>query len=496
MPKRSGLRTEIIVHIAFLLAAALLFVSFILIKLAEREVLEERTVSAMRFMDILAQIQNLDGNKSGQWLQTSLPYDWPAADIALLDAELQVLNLKAGGKAPRVNLSELQQVRLQQQRSVLLRYDGAWWPFDRDRERYLLISIPVLSGDRFVGALQGRFPLDDIRRSLIKGQKFVLVLISGYGLILILVGAYLLGRNVVRPVRLLARATRQVRAGYFEETIDVQGPTEIAALASDFNDMVGALRQSREAAEATIASLQKTNEELQRTQQDLIRSERLASVGHLAAGMAHEIGNPLGAVVGYLELLKADSDDPNSRDLVQRSLVELDRIDRLVRDLLDYAAPSTDEMERLDPTSVLFEAYSLLSQQGVLDEVRVQNRLPSNLPIVTVSRHKLLQVFVNLLLNARDASGKEGLIRLEGGTEGGEVWLSVTDEGCGISEEQQGSIFDPFYTTKEPGKGRGLGLAVCHRIVEEAGGRIEVISRVRLGSSLTVRLPVDAGGAA
>jgi signal transduction histidine kinase len=193
-------------------------------------------------------------------------------------------------------------------------------------------------------------------------------------------------------------------------------------------------------------------------------------------------------MLGYLELLKAELPAGRQSEIVGRSLAEVSRIDRLVKDLLDYAAPAEDEAPTAAPSEILAEAAALLEHQGALAAVRLVKEFPPVLPTVAISRHKLLQVMINLLLNARDASAEGGTIRL-GGTDGGkEVRLWVADEGDGIGEEALPHIFDPFYTGKPPGKGRGLGLFVCHRIVEEAGGRIEVRSRKDRGTTFSVQL--------
>jgi signal transduction histidine kinase len=277
----------------------------------------------------------------------------------------------------------------------------------------------------------------------------------------------------------LQELTQSVASGHLEASVEMAGPREIADLADSFNRMMASLRQSREETRNHIASLQKVNDEL-------IRSEKMASVGHLAAGMAHEIGNPLGAIVGYLELLKSDLSDPGQRDLAGRSLVEAGRIDRLVRELLDFAAPSTCCGEVFDPVAVAGESLELLQNQGVLEGRRLEARLPAKLPCVRMVRHRLQQVLVNLLINARDATEAGDLIRLEGGVDQDTPWLSVRDAGSGIAPEVLPHLFDPFYTTKASGQGRGLGLAICQRIIEEAGGRIEVTSEPGRGSEFRV----------
>ncbi|MDP3400977.1 MAG: HAMP domain-containing sensor histidine kinase, partial [Brevundimonas sp.] len=161
----------------------------------------------------------------------------------------------------------------------------------------------------------------------------------------------------------------------------------------------------------------------------------------------------------------------------------------LVRELLDYAAPSRGLAERFDPAAVLREAVTLLQHQGRLGDHGVEtSALPAPLPSVQGVKAKLLQVFVNLLLNALDASTAQQSLRLSAGVAKAEIWLRVEDAGEGIAPEALPHIFDPFFTSKAPGRGRGLGLSVCQRVVADMGGRIEVESAVGKGSSFTVWL--------
>jgi signal transduction histidine kinase len=286
----------------------------------------------------------------------------------------------------------------------------------------------------------------------------------------------------------LLMMSQRITVGDLEQTVPVEGPREIADLAGSFNVMTAALRQSWREREAHILALQQTNEELRQTQNELIRSEKMASVGHLAAGMAHEIGNPLGAVVGYLEFLKGESSPALLKQIVERALAETGRIDCLVRELLDYAAPAGSETQEFDPIEALTEAKKILLHQGAFDGLQLDDCLPQALPATIMVRHRLVQVFINLLLNARDASSAGGSIRLSAGEEGRLVWLAVGDDGSGMDSNALSHIFDPFYTTKAPGKGRGLGLAVCQRVVGEAGGQIEVWSAPGTGSAFRVWL--------
>ncbi len=266
------------------------------------------------------------------------------------------------------------------------------------------------------------------------------------------------------------------------------GPGEIHELADSFNQMVEALAASRVETEEHIASLEKTNSALEQARDDLVRSEKLATVGHLAAGMAHEIGNPLGAVVGYLNILRDDLSG-ESRDLVDRSLAETARIDRLVRELLEYSAPVDRQSESFCPVTLLRETIDMLQHQGQFNGIEVNDLCTTGESQIDMDRGRLMQVWINLLLNARDAMHDRSVLEISSQQEGDTISVSIRDQGQGIEQEALKRIFEPFFTTKAPGSGYGLGLAVCQRIIDESGGTITVRSSPGKGTCFTVSLP-------
>jgi signal transduction histidine kinase len=255
--------------------------------------------------------------------------------------------------------------------------------------------------------------------------------------------------------------------------------------------MVTALTESRAETEEHITSLEETNQALAKARDDLVRSEKLATVGHLAAGMAHEIGNPLAAVVGYLNILKDDLSD-DSRDLVERSLAETTRIDRLVRELLEYSAPVVRQVESFCPIKLLREAVEMLRHQGQFEDVEIDDKAVVDECLVNMDRGRLMQVWINLLLNAQGAMQGKGRIELSSQQDGHTISTSILDDGSGIDPDDVKRIFEPFFTTKAPGSGYGLGLAICQRIVDENGGSIKVDSNVEKGTRFTVTLPCKA----
>jgi signal transduction histidine kinase len=484
MATKTGLRTEIVTSTVLLLGAALLFAGFLLIKLTERELLEERRLSLRRAARLVATANPTADSLAARLLPLSRDGDlvaWRllASDLTLLHG----LPLEISPLPGEMPMAPIEAGAI----GEALYYSSTWNPFSSPPGAYLDMAVHTneLSGE----ILQLRFSLASLVGQVHRAQRLMLIYVVLYGGVLSLFGIYLLNRNVVKPVHRLRAATSGVAHGDLTPIEIVPGPGEISELAEDFNSMVAALQVSRAETAAQIKSLETANLALQQARDEVIRAEKLASVGQLAAGMAHEIGNPLSALIGYLNLLRAELADPSQHDLVERSLHETGRIDRLVRELLDFAAPTGIVAEPFDPLAVCRDAAELLASQGALDGVRLVDRAPPALGLVRMDRSRFLQVCVNLLLNARDAMPAGGEVILDAACHGDELAVTVADTGHGIVPAVLPRIFEPFFTTKDPGKGRGLGLAVCQRLVSEAGGHIDVQSAPGEGCKFTLRLP-------
>ncbi len=321
---------------------------------------------------------------------------------------------------------------------------------------------------------------------------FVLDFLLLFGL-----GSFMLRRIVVLPVSRLLAATERITAGDYSHPVHGAGSKEIGDLADAFNLMVHSLKVNKDEVEQHVASLEEANRALQVAREETIRSEKLASVGVLAAGMAHEIGTPLSAIIGYAGMLKDDlADEPDKADHADRIEREAHRIDRLVRELLDYARPRRPECERFAIGPFLAETVAMLDRQGLFKRVKVSLSVAEGIPEPFIDRHQLLQVLINLLVNARDAMPEGGTISvsavhtLNAPGMNRAVTITVRDSGEGIAPEHLDKVFDPFFTTKDPGRGTGLGLAICARIMDGFGGKITVRSRRGEGTEFVIWLPV------
>ncbi|MEY2668935.1 MAG: hypothetical protein RJA59_1573 [Pseudomonadota bacterium] len=302
----------------------------------------------------------------------------------------------------------------------------------------------------------------------------------------------MLVRRVARPVERILDAARELQEGAPAD-LPVLGDAGIgldqAALA--FERTAAALSEERARLAAKVAELTAANVELAEVRASLVRSEKLATVGRLAAGVAHEIGNPLGAVSGYAELARArlaPDADPQVRDALERIAAAAGRIDRIVRDLLDFARPTALEVRPVRLEGAIDAAVRLAAVQSRFKGAEVALDLSPDLPPVLADERHLAQVVLNLLLNAGDAMQGQGRVTLAAAHRAGQVELTISDTGPGIAAEDLPRIFDPFFTTKDPGQGSGLGLAICHSIVESMGGTIDAASPPGGGAAFVVRL--------
>lgn len=393
----------------------------------------------------------------------------------------------------------------------------------------LLLShyAPIRSGDQIVGAARLTLSLAPEYERLSRTRTIFLSYFFLDFLLLLVFGSYLLSRCIVLPIRQLLAVTGKIADGDLSSKVPVPGNREIAELAESFNGMLAALRKKKDEVDEHILSLERINNVLQIARQETVRSEKMASVGLLAAGTAHEIGTPLAAIIGYAGILRDEvRDDPEKSDYLSRIEAEAGRIDRIIRGLLDYARPSCRDWEDVDVCEVLRSTIDMLDGQGIFKNTMVSLSAAEPVPLLKADRQELLQVFTNLFINARDAmtgSGKLTIRVTVGGDNGPgaevpqekvvrgrrrddfrgafisslqprdkkrHLRVDVSDTGAGIEPENLEKIFDPFFTTKEPGKGTGLGLAVTARIVDSLGGRITVESFRNSGTTFTVWLPL------
>ncbi|HEX7118708.1 MAG TPA: ATP-binding protein [Longimicrobiales bacterium] len=398
--------------------------------------------------------------------------------------------------------------------------------------RELVVALAIIFAGALLVAVSGVILL--LPRFATPGAAlgYVLLLLVADVLVFALFGRFLVQRRILAPLDEMIAGAEAIAGGEYGHRLPAHGSAETARLADAVNRMAERLIAHREQLAENVRSLQETNVQLTEARDELIQVEKMASVGRLAAGIAHEVGNPLSAVIGYLGILERGA-DPEARELVGAATREAQRIDRIVRGLLDYARPREARVHPIEVNEVTARAVELLSTQGRFQHIEVGCELAASPPQIEADPYQLEQVVVNLLLNAADAldgveapaiivrTGHRHLAPVRPSSTrrkddppdvdyshrrrfhqrpriprdnpfpaGGEVVeISVQDNGPGIPAKLLDQIFEPFVTTKAPGQGTGLGLAVSARLIDAMGGTIRAENVDGGGARFTIILP-------
>ena len=355
----------------------------------------------------------------------------------------------------------------------------------------LVYFITVLRDGDVVGKAGLLLSLAPEKARLDRSRQMLMAYFALDFVLLLGLGSFVLSRIVVNPINRLLTATNKITGGQYGQRLKVSGSSELAQLASAFNEMAAALSAKDHQVTEQLTALEKVNSDLRQAREETLRTEKMASIGLLAAGMAHEIGTPLASIMGYAELSAGEQPENSAiQDYSRRISEDCSRIDRIVRGLLDFSRPRAPGGENADVRNVVLSTIDLMTQQGVFKQLNLRIEIDEGLLPASCDQHQLQQVLINLLLNSRDATPVGGTIMVRAGYEGSHLRLDVIDSGSGIAAEALKHIFDPFFTTKPPGKGTGLGLAISARIIEGFGGRITAASNVGKGSCFSVWLPL------
>jgi two-component system NtrC family sensor kinase len=385
--------------------------------------------------------------------------------------------------------------------------------FQRDGHNVLGMVTPIyneasclgchkpLEVQQVLGVVDIAISLADIDQEMVVLRRNSL-LVSGLAVLLFAGAVSLLARRfVVKPVTELVDGTHRIARLELDQHMEVHRTDEIGRLASSFNDMITSLKRAREDLRHLNESLERQVEErtaaLKDAQAQLIQSEKLSSLGRLAASVAHEINNPLSGILTYAKLMlrlheegaltpKAREACINNLRLVQR---ETERCSTIVRNLLDFARQRPLTLTEIDLNRAADEALSLLSHQIAIQGITLEKRF-APLPSVRADFGQIRQAVVNIALNACQAMAHGGTLTVTTVAPADAKWVQLTlaDNGPGIPPDHLSKIFDPFFTTKE--RGTGLGLSVVYGIVERHGGKLELASEVGRGTTVTIRLPV------
>lgn len=341
-------------------------------------------------------------------------------------------------------------------------------------EPYKALYKPLLGLDGNVtGVIFFGVPRKHTFESVVGAKSFWIWLIL-FGIFMAAALGYTMARRISRRINLFAEAARLVADGNLDQEIRVKSKDEIGELSSAFNLMTGRLRQMRE------------------LEEELRRKDRLAALGELSAGVAHEVRNPLGIIKNSAQVLqdKFKDKDTKSRELSKFIIEEVDRLNKVVTNFLDFARPQKPNLTGRKIAPIISRALELMQSEILKRKIKVANKHEDNLPPVLADEELLAQVFLNIISNAIQAMPDGGRLMVSSKSGAGSykdlVEIGFTDTGCGIPAQDLDKIFNPFFSNKEGGV--GLGLSIVHKIVESHGGKISVHSRVGEGTTFTIHL--------
>jgi len=362
---------------------------------------------------------------------------------------------------------------------------------------YISAYEPIKNIDReiigilYVGMLEK--PYIDLRNKVMITFTGIAVLC----VIILLVILFFITSTIIRPLQNVVVATDKIARGDMNHKVEIDFKDEVGQLAQSFNQMTEALKIANQKLIQWGKTLEKRVEErtkeLKDMQDSMIQSEKMASLGKIAAGVAHEINNPLTSILINTHLMMEKiSQESSFQENLNMIAAETSRCSDIVKGLLEFARQNPPQKSYEDINEIVNIVISILEKQVTLKKIKIIKAMKEDLPSIEVDAGKIKQVFWNLIINATEAMPEGGTLTISSrlSKSGQFIEIEFTDTGVGISEEQKKKLFDPFFTTK--GGGTGLGLAVSYGIIEQHQGRIEVKSRLSEGSSFTVSLPVDA----
>ncbi len=533
--KNCGLRTKFILPVSTMLTISILIISVYLIDRQAESFRRELQTSGETMIRITAM-----NAESGVLFESKYELDELLAILSQFEAvKYAAISNKEGTVLSRIGEWDERNTKVKRGLASEVVHDDKCCPYyiETDaRQEYIELHHPVVSRKEklnrenlgLTGGLEGSvahelvteeigsirliLSLEKVNKSIAEASRTATVLTVVILVLAILILAFF-ARAVTGPIKMLVQVTDQVSRGDLNQQVQISQHDEIGHLANTFNKMIESLKHSRNEIERYNRTLEEKiverTKELDQAQAQLIQSEKMGAIGQLAAGVAHELNNPLGGILGYaqftLEKMRKNKEayaEHKDLDKYMRYLADIEtqtrRCKDIVQNLLRFSRASHATMlEEIDINKVLNDTITFVEHQLHMNQIELKVALDPNLPTIEGNVGQLQQVFTNLIINAMHASTAESEIKVISryspavGEFGGAVELLFIDQGIGIPPENLKKIFEPFFTTKEVGKGTGLGLSVSYGIIKSHGGEIKIDSTVGQGTTFSVILPVQ-----
>jgi hypothetical protein len=392
------------------------------------------------------------------------------------------------------------QARIQNKPSIA--FAGAGWNTFLFGNEVVLIAVPLVSTTgQVIGSLAAERSLLPIYSRYEQDVKIVLCYLLVNALLFSTLSFFRIAHLFFRPLDSLVQKAETYRPDEQEFFLVSDNESPFRKLSSSLNTLFARVERDNRTLRHNLSALKKANAELQEKNDLVVRSEKLATAGRLSAGLAHEIGNPLSIIQGYVELLSRDDlSGDEKQQFSEKAQQELDRIKRLIRQLLDFSAPNRLETETVSVNALIGDMVSFATLEKNFAQASIKTELLAADDAVVADKDALKQVLLNCLFNAADATAslqdRQRSIVITTSHEQNSMMqslfvISLRDNGTGVAEEQLQYLFDPFFTTKEVGRGTGLGLFVCHIIMERLQGTITLGNVAPTGVEVRITLPLQ-----
>ena len=507
-----GLKAKIALNIAILLLVGMLLMVLVAMVTVKRELIRSEI---SRANILLASIEDNFLNRTAfgeansgfipESFITRMINDSQISKALILGTKGESCYLGVKSKTSMDELADYTQKAISTGEKQIYLFGTSWSIFWKTNPR-LILSAPLTKDGTNIGGVSIVMPLDRVHFTLKRSQRFLFLYIVINLVILTFVGIQRISKPYLQPLTRLAQ-----RAAEYKDDDELffsvrKEDNELNSLSKALNGMLKRISADKEKLRSTVLSLERANLELEQAQKEIIRAEKLASVGRLSAGIAHEIGNPIGIVMGYLELLRqSDITEDEREEYIQRTEDEIERINNIIRQLLEISRPSKSDRKAVSVHNIVQDTADVLHVQPLMSNIDLSLDLAADNDTVLADSSQLRQVFLNLIINAADAISSEdnvngGKLKIsttigengdrEGRSAPDQLIILFSDNGPGIAEENLSIIFDPFFTTKDPGRGTGLGLSVSFMIVESLGGKMTGSSEVGKGTTMKISLPL------
>ncbi len=502
---RRGLKIHIIIDLAILLAISMLLIAFVMLGIERNNLLKQEISKGYLLISSIQSIlrqtptglAKISSREKGEIRR--LMSEAKASCVAVFEQNLNQTYMDGNDCSIAQYLDQNASDSITS-KEIATGFAGSTWDFLWAQNKYALISVPFIEKAAVSGCISIAVSLENIYQTLRDSRQVLVVYFFINICVLTVLGFFRFHKIFIRPINKLMARTETFTAEEFLSFFPEKKDNEFGMLSRSLNQMLHRINQDKIRLRSTVNSLEQTNQELRKAQNEIICAEKLASIGRLSAGIAHEIGNPIGIVLGYFDLLKQDNlEDGQKKDFIRRAENEINRINVIIRQLLDFSRSSDDVIQSVSVHTVIEDVKNILSIQPLTASIGIELSLTAESDIIAADPNQLRQVFINLMINASDAIAAvkdkaDGIIviktEIEASSNQKNLTILFSDNGPGIDEELLGVIFDPFYTTKEPGKGTGLGLSICYMIIDSLGGRIRAESAPGKGTTFTIHLPL------